>query len=145
MLASSPAWACVCVETSNGVQLRAKAARVFRGRVLEVNKLSWAGEIGSVRHFSTELVFAVLERFKGPKAVTYRVFTGDCTVSEADVTCFNTCAARGEVGDEYVVFAFADQNGLSTLSRCGLHPMKEAWSQAKRLLVELRAEGAVEQ
>jgi hypothetical protein len=122
----------------------AEAVLVFRGRVVDVQRMSWA--VGSARYFSKEVTFSVLERFKGPKATTYRLFTGDCSVPDAEpgISCFNTCEAPAKVGEEYVVFAHRDVDGRPALSECGLHPVKAPWSSASEMLLELRRGSAVE-
>ena len=146
VLPPKAAWSCVCI-VPVASKWRAQAALVFRGRVVNVRQVTWTSAAASARFFSKEVTFSVLERFKGPKASTCRLFTGDCSVSDPEPgnSCFNTCEAKAKVGEEYIVFAFADADGRPALSECGLHPMKTPWSSAKEMLVELRARSAVEQ
>ena len=146
LLATDFAWACGCIAPMPKEWLD-KATLAFRGRVTAVREVTWSDSTDGTQFRSKEVTFSVIERFKGPKAITYRLFTGDCTIPESmrGYKCSNSCEARAELDHEYVVYAFPDANGRPEISTCGTFDVKKRSTWASDLLRELRGSGAVEQ
>jgi hypothetical protein len=90
------------------------AAELFRGRVTAVREVTWSSSTDGTQFRSKEVTFRVTERFKGPQAPTYRLFTGDCS------------------------------NGRPEISDCGVFDVAKRSVWAVDFLKELRGPGAVE-
>ena len=119
---------------------------VFRGQVTAVREVTWFNSTRDTQFRSKEVTYRVLERFKGSKAPTYRLFTGDCSIPESmrGSRCGNSCEAPSELGHEYVVFAFRDADGRPDISRCGTFDVNTEPKWANYTLKELQGTRAVE-
>lgn len=144
LLALTPrAEACFCAWPSTPEQFR-DARLVFRGtaertRSVRLPTRDKSAEAGVVT--AEEVTFKTIERFKGPSADSYKVLNGPCLVLVPGEHCVNSCAARVEIGSEYLVFAFPDvAEGADTdtpsISRCSIFSSRTP--DFKRLIPEVR-------
>jgi hypothetical protein len=144
---SGIAFACSCIGPDPEKWL-AEASLVFRGTAIGARGVTSHGvqDGQNVVVESQEVSFRIIERFKGPVTDTYTVLDGSCSVPdpkpamrELEFTCLNTCAASFEQHHQYVVFAFLDERGRDSTSRCSAYEVGHHWA-ARYSLKQLRKE-----
>ena len=105
---------------------------VFRGRVVASapvrRDIQKDGQI--LAYEATTYSFAVLERFKGPDALTASVAFGECAIlREPRAECVDTCGSAPEHDREYVVFAFQGLTDVPASDGCSAFAVRDDQDQ----------------
>jgi hypothetical protein len=110
-----PATGCSCrpLDAGHVKSELEEAKRVFVGRVRALQPI--AGAQPSPLGTPARVTLTVARRWKGPAAPSYTVIAGP--LSEWD-----TCAARLEPGETYLIFAFAETVGMCRVWKQGGEP-----------------------
>jgi hypothetical protein len=142
-LSTTVAHACSCVGPFPAEWLK-EAVLVFRGRVVTSTpaKREMEKDGETLAYEATTLTFAVLERFKGPDALTTSVAFGECSVrKEPGSVCFDTCGSAPERGREYVVFAFQGLTEMPATDGCSAFAVQDSYDmRGEYSLKQLRKE-----